>query len=90
MASKQDYVPATKYFIEAIQYFDGKNDTIVSLTKGNLGLIFFEMKNYPKAIKYLEESTDFFKEKRHEARFVSYLSFTLAMCIWIKRYFKKP
>lgn len=59
LASKQDYVPATKYFIEAIQYFDGKNDTIVSLTKGNLGLIFYEMKNYPKAIKYLEESTDF-------------------------------
>lgn len=62
LASKQDYVPATKYFIEAIQYFDGKNDTIVSLTKGNLGLIFFEMKNYPKAIKYLEESTDFLKK----------------------------
>lgn len=62
LASKQDYVPATKYFIEAIQYFDGKNDTIVSLTKGNLGLIFFEMKNFPKAIKYLEESTDFLKK----------------------------
>lgn len=58
-ASKQDYVPATKSFIEAIQYFEGKNDTIVSLIKGNLGLIFFEMKNYSKAIKYLEESTDF-------------------------------
>ena len=62
LASKQDYVPATKYFIEAIQYFEGKNDTIVSLTKGNLGLIFFEMKNFPKAIKYLEESTDFLKK----------------------------
>lgn len=62
LASKQDYVPATKYFIEAIQYFDGKNDTIVSLTKGNLGLIFYEMKNFPKAIKYLEESTDFLKK----------------------------
>ncbi|MCW1147357.1 tetratricopeptide repeat protein [Flavobacterium lacisediminis] len=61
-ASKQDYVPATKYFIQAIQYFEGKNDTIVSLTKGNLGLIFFEMKNYAKAIKYLEESTDFLKK----------------------------
>ena len=62
LASKQDYVPATKYFIEAIQYFDGKNDTIVSLTKGNLGLIFYEMKNFPKAIEYLEESTDFLKK----------------------------
>lgn len=62
LASKQDYVPATKYFIEAIQYFDDKNDTIVSLTKGNLGLIFYEMKNFPKAIKYLEESTDFLKK----------------------------
>lgn len=61
-ASKQEYVPATKYFIEAIQYFEGKNDTIVSLTKGNLGLIFYEMKNFPKAIKYLEESTDFLKK----------------------------
>lgn len=61
-ASKQDYVPATKYFIQAIQYFEGKNDTIVSLTKGNLGLIFFEMKNYSKAIKYLEESTSFLKK----------------------------
>lgn len=61
-ASKQDYVPATKYFIAAIQYFEGKNDTIVSLTKGNLGLIFFEMKNYSKAIKYLEESTAFLKK----------------------------
>ncbi|ESU19506.1 Nitrate/nitrite sensor protein, signal transduction histidine kinase [Flavobacterium cauense R2A-7] len=61
-ASKQEYVSATKYFIEAIQYFEGKNDTIVSLTKGNLGLIFYEMKNFPKAIKYLEESTDFLKK----------------------------
>lgn len=61
-ASKQDYVPATEYFIQAIQYFEGKNDTIVSLTKGNLGLIFFEMKNYSKAIKYLEESTSFLKK----------------------------
>ena len=61
-ASKQDYVPATQYFIEAIQYFNGKNDTIVSLTKGNLGLIFFEMKNFSKAIQYLEESTLFLKK----------------------------
>lgn len=60
-ASQQDYLPATTYFIEAIDYFEGKNDTIASLTKGNLGLIFYEMKNFSKAIKYLEESTDFLK-----------------------------
>lgn len=63
-ASKQEYVQATNYFIEAIQFFEGKNDTIVSMTKGNLGLIFFEMKNFPKAIKYLKEST-FFLEKNN-------------------------
>lgn len=61
-ASKQNYIPATKYFIEAIAYFENKNDTIASLTKGNLGLIFMEMKNYSKAIKYLEESTFFLKK----------------------------
>ncbi len=61
-ASKQEYVPATNYFIEAIQFFEGKNDTIVSMTKGNLGLIFFEMKNFPKAIKYLKESTLFLEK----------------------------
>lgn len=60
-ASQQDYLPATTYFIEAIDYFEGKNDTIASLTKGNLGLIFYEMKNFSKAIKYLEESTDYLK-----------------------------
>lgn len=58
--SQQDYIHATKSYLEAIKYFDSKrNDTISSLTKANLALIFQKTKNYPKAIKYLDEAIAF-------------------------------
>lgn len=55
--SKQQYEPAVKAYLDAIAYFEktGGNELIVNTTKENVGYLFKEMKNYPKAIQYISQ-----------------------------------
>jgi len=62
-ASKQQYKPAVKAYLDAISYFESiGNDNIVNATKENLGYLFMDMKNYPKAAEYISANLAFAKK----------------------------
>ena len=65
--SKQQYRPAVKAYLDAINYFENipNNEAIVYTTKENLGYLFREMKNFPKAIEYISE-TIAYEEKSNQ------------------------
>jgi signal transduction histidine kinase len=57
--SNQNYKKAVKSYLDAINYFDNKNDTISNATRGNLGFLFYEMNDMKKALKYTNDALKF-------------------------------
>ncbi|PXY47129.1 tetratricopeptide repeat-containing sensor histidine kinase [Flavobacterium hydrophilum] len=64
LTSNQNYKEAVKSYLEAINYFEGRNDTIANITKSNLAIVFHEMKNNNKALLYQKEAL-YFLEKNN-------------------------
>jgi signal transduction histidine kinase len=64
--SRQQYQSAVKAYLDAIEYFEktGGNELIVNVTKENLGYIFREMKNYPKAIAYIAQGIKYEEQNK--------------------------
>ena len=51
---------ALNYYLSGIDYFEKLNNPeIVASTKGNVAALFFELKNYPKAKKYLNDAVQY-------------------------------
>lgn len=78
--ANQQYKIALKAYFEAIDYFEKTgNLPIVNETKANVGFVFFELKDYQKSIKYINEALKFQLENKQIDRLcASYM--TLGNC----------
>jgi signal transduction histidine kinase len=58
---------ALQYYLAGIDYFEKTNNPeIVANTKGNVAALFFELKNYPKAKKYLNDAIKYQEAKKDD------------------------
>lgn len=61
--AQEKFKPATQAYLSAMIFFQKTNNLkALNVTKGNLASLFYKIKNYPKSLKYLNESIKYQEE----------------------------